>query len=373
MSGEAQRLTNRLLNSSRVTDERAIASELQHRLGTANFRAALSESCEGGSNGWSTMLKAVVVKLMSERKSSQADFVGALSRLIEEADKSGVLFEGRTAHDVIGHILDTQVITSSPPALAKLYWSVLSNLAAQAEYFRAVGREAAQARCSELADYAWATLLPEVSAARGGNGSGGGDGGNAYKAMPASAARLLTRLLLHFPYSLPDESLEALLVRLTILSRRCTPSAAAAATAAATAAGSGASGAGGGAGGAADGADGASVHDVRPSLHKLWAAANAVLRRQAADSAERLWAPSGFAQSAGLHEWIEWGLSEAEQPELLLQLMQLCRLLLRIGRLISAPLPPRVDAAIAKYAARELQGGVLLRPGCVPTLLRAST
>ena len=41
-----------------------------------------------------------------------------------------------------------------------LYWSVLSTLASQAEYFRAVGRDAAQQRCKQLADFAWDTLLP---------------------------------------------------------------------------------------------------------------------------------------------------------------------------------------------------------------------
>ena len=78
---EIKSLSSRILNSSKVTEERSLANELQTRLGTSSFRAALAEgSADGGSNGWSTMLKAVVVKLTSERKSS--DVVGSRSLLL---------------------------------------------------------------------------------------------------------------------------------------------------------------------------------------------------------------------------------------------------------------------------------------------------
>ena len=105
---EAQRphdLSQRLINSSKVTEERTLANELQQRLGTSAFRVALSEGSAEGSNGWSQMLKAVVIKLTGDRKSSQPDLVSALSRLVEEADKCGALFQGHTAQDVVGHIL----------------------------------------------------------------------------------------------------------------------------------------------------------------------------------------------------------------------------------------------------------------------------
>ena len=107
--------------------------------------------------------QAVAVKLTGERKTSQADFVGALSRLVEEASKSHALFDGTTVHELVGHLL--RVITGAPPKLAQLYWSIVTALASQAEYFRAVGREAAQARCKQLADFAWATLLPNAGGA----------------------------------------------------------------------------------------------------------------------------------------------------------------------------------------------------------------
>ena len=113
--------------------------------------------------------------------------------------------------------------------------------------------------------------------------------------MPSSAARLLTRLLLHFPYALPEESLQRMLTRLTAFAHRCMPSAATGGGAAPTAA-------------TATDAD-ERAHELRPLLHMLWAAANAVLRRQAADCAELLWAPPhGFVQSAELHRWIEWAV-----------------------------------------------------------------
>ena len=180
MSLEVQKLSNRLLNASKVTDEKNIASELQQRLSTPAFCAALGRAtADGGSNGWSTMLKAVVVKLTGERKSSHGELVNALSRLVEEADKAGALFEGKAVFDVVGHILDSLFDESSE----KLYWSVLSALASQAEYFRAVGREAAQQRCKQLAQFAWDTLLPEEG---GGGSSSGGRSGGARKTMRSS-------------------------------------------------------------------------------------------------------------------------------------------------------------------------------------------
>ena len=60
MSEEIGRLCNRLLDARNVTTDRSLASEIQQRLGTASFRAALSkesDSEDGSSNGWSTLLK----------------------------------------------------------------------------------------------------------------------------------------------------------------------------------------------------------------------------------------------------------------------------------------------------------------------------
>lgn len=58
MTTEGDRLSGRLLNARNVTEERALASEIQQRLSTVSFRAALSEeSVSSGTNGWSTLLK----------------------------------------------------------------------------------------------------------------------------------------------------------------------------------------------------------------------------------------------------------------------------------------------------------------------------
>ena len=95
----------RLLAVSKVTDERQIANGLTGRLGSAAFRVALNEPTEDGSNYWSKMLKAVVVKLNGERKSTLPDLLAALSKLVEKANKCGALFDGETVHAVVGHIL----------------------------------------------------------------------------------------------------------------------------------------------------------------------------------------------------------------------------------------------------------------------------
>ena len=360
---EAARLSSRLLSASKINDEKSIATEFQQRLGTSAFRQALNISSEdGGINGWSTMLKALVLKLMGDRKGSHAELINALSRLVEEADRAGALFSGHTVHQVVGHILEKPLDESN----SKLYWSVLGTLASQAEYSRAVGREAAQKRCKELTEFAWATLLPSDS-----DGGGGGSGGRG-QTMRASAARLLTRLLLNFPYALPEESLSALLHKLTVLARHCTPQPSPSSSAAAA----GSSGAGEDelAMDDADDADASMVvHELRPLLHKLWAAANAVLRRQAADSTELLWGSSrGFVHSDELHKWLEWGLCTSDQPELLLQLVQFGRLLHGVSKLIGSHMPARIEAIVGEYVTRELSSCLLLASGCVFPLLRLS-
>ena len=81
--------------------------------------------------------------------------------------------------------------------------------------------------------------------------------------------------------------------------------------------------------------------------------------------------PSGFVHSHSLHEWFEWGLSQAEQPELLLQLVQLGRLLQRLAIVVEARIPRRLDQSISAYVHRELSSSALmLRPNGAPALLR---
>ena len=225
MASSVRALRTRLLEATQVKEERAVASELTQRLDTPSFRAALSDFRDGdgdGINGWSAILKAVVTKLTYAKSSSQPDFVGALSRLVEEAEKSGVRFDCNTAYKLVGHILDSELIQAAPPALAKLYWSILTSLSSEASYFRDVGRDLAQKRCRELADFAWMVLLPSAAAEQpgaAGPGGGGGGSGGATHSMPASAAKLLTRLLLHFPYALPEDALVDLLAKLNALAQ----------------------------------------------------------------------------------------------------------------------------------------------------------
>ena len=205
-------------------------------------------------------------------------------------------------------------------------WSVLRNLAAQPENFRAVGRERAQCLCADLADFAWAALLPPEESQQ--------------PKAASSAARLLTRLMVNFPYALPEHALATLLVNLDGLAKRCTPSAA-----------------------------GSAVFPAGIALlHQLWAAANSVLRRQAADCAELLWqaprvqSPGGaartatsFVQSTALHDCMDWVLTVSDQPELLVQVVQFCRLLQRLSRLLDTSLPARIEDAIGGYIWRELR------------------
>ena len=216
-------LQRRLLNVSRAMEERQLANELKERLGSAAFRAALSVeivSENGRSNWWTELLKAVMIKLTSgEHKSTVPEFLAALSRLVEKAEQCGALFVGETPHLVVELILGT--LYDEDSAHAKLYWSVLSSLSSQPEYFRAVGREEAQRRCKELADFAWSALLPA-------NDSDGterrtGRDGVGRPAMCDSASRLLTRLLINFPYALPELSMADFFAKLTKLIERCTP------------------------------------------------------------------------------------------------------------------------------------------------------
>jgi hypothetical protein len=135
------------------------------RLDTASFRDALNEATgETGSNGWSLMLKDLVTALAQNQKSSVPTLVSALSRLIEEADKAGVLFESNAVKMFLNFILDQELVSVSPPPVAVLYWSIMSTLAKTSEYFRAIGREAAQSLCSRLTSLAWESLLPDADA-----------------------------------------------------------------------------------------------------------------------------------------------------------------------------------------------------------------
>ena len=98
------------------------------------------------------------------------------------------------------------------------------------------------------------------------------------------------------------------------------------------------------------------VHELRPLLHKLWSATNAVLRRQAAYCAEILWAPpkpfKPFISQACLHRQHRMGAGRDGSAGLLLQLVQFCRLLQRLLTLVGAPMPPLIEAAIARFTTR---------------------
>ena len=144
-------LIKRLVNSSRVTEERAVAKELLQLLDTPAFRAALSdyrsEEGQGGSNGWTETLKAVVIKVNKSQATAEADFVQALSRLVEEADRCGALFDGENVDKVVKSILQNERIAHAPtPQIKKLYWSILSSGALRPACELRVGGAAALAR-----------------------------------------------------------------------------------------------------------------------------------------------------------------------------------------------------------------------------------
>ena len=69
---------------------------------------------------------------------------------------------------------------------------------------------------------------------------------------------------------------------------------------------------------------------------------------------------------------MDWVLTVSDQPELLVQVVQFCRLLQRLSRLLDTSLPARIEDAIGGYIWRELRSGVLLKPGCAPSLLRGT-
>ena len=107
------------------------------------------------------------------------------------------------------------------------------------------------------------------------------------------------------------------------------------------------------------------MHELRPLLPQLWAAANAVLRRQAADCADLVWAlPRSGAASACTSgsSGGERGQAGAAAPA-----AQLCRLFQRLPA--RRRRPPRLDAAISLPGARA-RWLAAARQGCVPALLR---
>lgn len=200
----------RLLEEQKVAGQRDLANELRQRLDTPSFRAALTMRIGENSNGWSTVFKALVVKVKdNSSKASHAELVGALAKLIDEAGKCDAAFEVRSVHLVLNNILNEELVATSTPA-AKLYWSILGMLSSTDEYFRGVGREAAQSLCARLAATAWETILP----AKG--------GAEHARSFPVSAARFLCRLLTHFPFALPGDTFSALLSHMSVVGRWCT-------------------------------------------------------------------------------------------------------------------------------------------------------
>ena len=347
------RLIARLDSSSKVTEERVVAKEAAQLLDTESFCAALSSRSAGdGSNGFTLLLKRLCVKWQDAKASTEADFLFVMNRLVSQAARWGAQLDGRTACNILSCLastLEADLNEEHPRMSTTLHWSLLVSLASEPSHFLAVGREPAQKQCAVLTNIAWTALLPSGASA------------DRRQTHCTSAARLLKGLLLQFPYALDDATLKFLLEKLKILARVSTPASART---------------GAGAAGVSSLDDDDVMVDaarqLRPRLHDLWAAANGVLRRQGADCAEVLWHPgTGFANCKAVQDWIVHAFAYEDHQELLLQLVQLCRLLQRLSSLVRTPLPSAIDGAASSYISREIyHAPLLLSNGCVPTLLR---
>ena len=222
---EVRRIAQKLREARTLTDHKNASNLLKSMLDQAKFCRALDERVAEGSDGWSSMLKSVVIGLSADpRRGERAEHVAPLKELIERASKSGARLECRVVERLVTSTLDEEVLTQRPPQVAALYWSVLSTLCSCADYFRLMGRSDAAALGGRLVECCWSALLsspsdggdddqddPMDDGATAASGSGGTPGTTATGVDPrqavSGAVRLLCGVLSHFPFALPEAAL----------------------------------------------------------------------------------------------------------------------------------------------------------------------
>lgn len=404
MDNEVTGLAHDLTLSTNITSLRQALGKLGTLLSTQRFREKLG-SAQSESKGWTLLFKSVVVGLDKNRK--WRDTVAVLKILIETADRTGAVLELTAVQKFLGAMAkqltprpalsptDGEHVASYadpdiPAEVAPVYLAVMSTLCGRSDYFRhhGLGHDGSEppdiGPAQVLADklIVLCVSLTRVDEHPGADGSGGVDGatqsesrggrnGWGAAARPvAAAAKLLVRLISSFPYALSDGSLASLfrhleqLVQWSLAARVEEQEDAWGSTSArGTAAGPGGA-AGSGSDPSAESTAGSDrrregMQQVKEFLPQLLSAINTALRRQGADRLEFVW--EQLVSSRSVQQWAAEVLRSSDHLALLHEVVQLCRLILRLAKIGHYPLPHGLREAILALAAREMSPASSLR------------
>ena len=340
-AGEIEELAHRLSSSRSLSELTDVMCLLVERLSTARFIPLLN-AVSSSANGWSTIFKACVVGLHRVNGSDSPHLVSGLGTLVERAHECGARFSADVVEKT-AVLVETQVNTKQ--IVVEQFWNILLRFSAQGEYFREMGHDRALRLAQQHVSLCWAALLPTSE--------------HGMSTKLGLAARLLGQLLVSFPYSLPWQTTGGLLEKMVAFLGRCKCSC---------------SGQGPRKGQGMPLAHCVcfGVKERHAILPELWAGVNALLRRQAASDLEAVW--HRFVDSPSLQGWLASALPVSDRL-LGFELLQFCRLLLRLSNLNGRP-PPRLvligALALLRREVGVVEGGqaVMLRPsGVAPSRL----
>lgn len=205
--GGVRALAARLQAARTLTEHRRAADILCASLDTSHFcRQLHARVAEGTDDGWTHMLKAVVIGLADredQRRRSRAELVLPLQKLIEKAAGRRVHFPVGVVKKIISNTLDDELISDRFSHAAAIYWSILSSLCSCGDYFRRMGRDDAASLIGRLTSHSWNVLAPEPN-----NGDGPDPsrepGAAELRQTVFAAIRLLCAVLTYYPFALPE-------------------------------------------------------------------------------------------------------------------------------------------------------------------------
>jgi len=308
--------------------------KLRELLDKPNFCNELGKVGRDGTSGWSSMLDAALKGLNDERRANLLEHVEPLRKLIDTASKWEVQFECQMVVTFIEGAVE-RVLSSPFSAVSGLYWSMLNSLCGNDTYFRLMGYEKASTLAATLISCSWDALLPGSRNGAPSDPAGARLGAAESQQQAVFAARLLCAVMLNFHFTLPIEALLATIKKFVELL-------------------------------------GAEGNDAR--LPQLWMAINTMLRRQAMEHGQVVW--DEFITSRPLLEFVADALRSSGKPELIHELVQFARLVLRLSCLLVSSPPALLVEAIGSLVDQELEEGVstwrkpiaaqLLRCGSAP-------
>ncbi|KAL1503194.1 hypothetical protein AB1Y20_011251 [Prymnesium parvum] len=281
--------------------------KLRELLDKPNFCNELGKVGRDGTSGWSSMLDAALKGLNDERRANLLEHVEPLRKLIDTASKWEVQFECQMVVTFIESAVE-RVLSSPFSAVSGLYWSMLNSLCGNDTYFRLMGYEKASTLAATLISCTWDALLPGSRNGAPSDPAGARLGAAESQQQAVFAARLLCAVMSNFHFTLPTEALLATIKKFVELL-------------------------------------GAEGKDAR--LPQLWMAINTMLRRQAMEHGQVVW--DEFITSRPLLEFVADALRSSGKPELIHELVQFARLVLRLSCLLvsSPPGAPRAKLAFS--------------------------